>query len=148
MYDPNNTESSRDPAAWHNFFVASESRTVAGALGIKLVSVSETELVLRMPVTDASRQPMGLLHGGVSMVLAETAASMHSCWGVDLTKQHPVGIEINGSHVRAVREGHVLATARVVRKTRTLIVHSIEITHEETGNVVCVSRVTNLLRDN
>lgn len=148
MHDPNAPGASRDPAAWHEFFVQAESRTVTGALGIKLVSVSETQLVLRMAVTDASRQPMGLLHGGVSMVLAETAASMHSCWGLDLSRQHPVGIEINGSHVRAVRDGHVLATARVIRKTRTLIVHEIEITHQETGNVVCVSRVTNLVRDN
>src|SRR5690625_489234 len=95
-------------------------------------------------ITNAARQPFGLLHGGVSMVLAETAASMHACWGVDLTKVVPVGIEINGSHLRSATEGVVLAECRVVRRAQTLIVHEIDIIDEKTGRKLNVSRVTNL----
>lgn len=103
-----------------------------------------TEIV--MPITDKCRQPMGLLHGGMNMVLAESAASMHACWGLDLTKVAPVGIEINGSHLRSAREGSVRATARVIRRSRTLVVHEVEIHHVESGELLCVSRVTNFLK--
>lgn len=140
-------DASRDAARWHEFFEEIRPRTVTGALDISLVSIDADSIVLRMPVTDAARQPMGLLHGGVSMVLAETAASMHACWGVDLTQRYPVGIEINGSHLRSIRTGYVLATARVVRRARALIVHQIDITDEATGEMICASRVTNLYRD-
>lgn len=129
---------------WIQAWEAGRSSTVAGALGIDLVSMSKDECTLRMKITDAARQPFGLLHGGVSMVLAETAASMHACWGVDLTKFAPVGIEINGSHLRSATEGHVLAKCRVVRRAQTLIVHEIELFLEETGRKLNVSRVTNL----
>ena len=80
------------------------------------------------------------------MVLAETAASVHACWGVDLSKVFPVGIEVNGSHLRSASEGHILANATVIRRSRTLIVHAIDIVHEETNRVLCVSRVTNFYK--
>ncbi len=121
--------------------------TVVGALGIEFRECSEQGITLAMPITDASRQPMGLLHGGVSMVLAETAASLHSCWGLDLSKRYPVGIEINGSHIRSASEGVVVARATVVRRSRTLIVHQVDIFHEATGDHLCTSRVTNLIRE-
>ena len=136
-----------DRETWIEGFRQMQSHTVAGPLQISLVDVDADTITLRMPITDAARQPMGLLHGGVSMVLAETAASMHSCWGLDLTRFFPVGIEINGSHLRSARDGHVLAKASVVRRTRTLVVHSIDIVHEETGDLLCTSRVTNLIRE-
>lgn len=129
---------------WLRGWKAGSASTVAGPLGIELIAISKNECTLRMPITDAARQPFGLLHGGVSMVLAETAASMHACWGVDLTQYAPVGIEINGSHLRSATEGHVLAKCRVVRRAQTLIVHEIDIVHEETGRKLNVSRVTNL----
>lgn len=134
-------------ALFHSFFEQSRAHTVAGALDISLVHIDEDTLTLRMPITDASRQPMGLLHGGVSMVLAETAVFMHSIVGLDPAKHFPVGIEINGSHLRSARDGHVLAKARVVRRSKTLIVHQIDIEHEETGDLLCTSRVSNLIRE-
>jgi 1,4-dihydroxy-2-naphthoyl-CoA hydrolase len=137
----------QDRETWIEGFRQMQSHTVAGPLQISLVDVDADTITLRMPITDAARQPMGLLHGGVSMVLAETAASMHSCWGLDLTRFFPVGIEINGSHLRSARDGHVLAKASVVRRTRTLVVHSIDIVHEESGDLLCTSRVTNLIRE-
>lgn len=132
---------------WIAFFESLGDRTAAGALGVRLVDIDDDGLVLRMPITNAARQPMGLLHGGVSMVLAETAASMHACWGVDLSQRYPVGIEINGSHLRSARDGEVEARCRVVRRARALIVHQIDLFHVETGDQLCSARVTNLYRD-
>ena len=78
---------------------------------------------------------------------AESAASMHSCWKLDMTRFYPVGIEINGTHLRSATHGHVLAKAHVVRKSRTLMVHQIDLYHEESGDHLCTSRVTNLIRE-
>lgn len=120
--------------------------TVDEMLGVEVAEIDEDNIVLRMPITDRARQPMGLLHGGVSMVLAESAASIHACWGVDLSKRAPVGIEINGSHVRSASEGMVKAVATVVRRSRSLVVHQVEIIHEETDRVLSVARVTNFYK--
>jgi 1,4-dihydroxy-2-naphthoyl-CoA hydrolase len=120
--------------------------TIMEALDIRVEEFSEDKIVLSMPISDATRQPYGLLHGGVSMVLAETAASYHACWGVDLNEKAPVGIEINGSHLNSAESGSVRATGKVLRKSASLIVHEIEITHIETGQVLCVSRVTNFYK--
>ena len=117
--------------------------TALEPLGIHVTSVSEESLGLRMPITNASRQPFGLLHGGISLLLAESAASMHSCWGIDLNSVFPVGIEINGSHLRSASSGFVLATAQLLRRSKTLAVHEVKIVHEETNELLCVCRVTN-----
>ncbi|MEM7111971.1 MAG: PaaI family thioesterase [Chloroflexota bacterium] len=120
--------------------------TALEALGVEVVSVDAEHLSLRMPITDAARQPFGLLHGGVSMVLAETAASTHAAWGLDMSKEVPVGIEINGSHLNSASEGYVVATAKPIRRSRSLIVHQIEIVHEESGRLLCTARVTNFFK--
>lgn len=135
-----------DVSHWKAAFEASRHTTIAGALGIEFVDVSDDHLTLEMPITDASRQPMGLLHGGVSMVLAETAASFHSCRGVDLSQVAPVGIEIGGSHLASAAEGRVRCTARVLRRARALIVHECSVTHVESGKLLCSARVTNYYR--
>ena len=61
---------------------AMSPNTAVEALGIDIVSVDDDHIQLRMPITNRARQPFGLLHGGISMVLAETAASVHACWGL------------------------------------------------------------------
>jgi uncharacterized protein (TIGR00369 family) len=86
---------------------------------------------------------MGLLHGGINMVLAETAASLHACWGVDLSEKVPVGIEINGSHVRAATQGWVRVEGRVIRRTRSLVFHQVDMIDEASGEVLSTGRVTN-----
>jgi 1,4-dihydroxy-2-naphthoyl-CoA hydrolase len=121
--------------------------TAAQALGIDVVSVDTAHLLLRMPMSDRARQPLGLLHGGISMLLAETAASMHACWGQDLAQTIPVGIEINGSHVRSASDGHILAKASVIRRSSKLVVHNVDISHEESGRLLCIGRVTNYYKD-
>ncbi len=117
--------------------------TAFEAMGVRLERVDAESLAVTMPVTDRVRQPMGLLHGGMTMFLMESAASMHACWGVDLAKRAPVGIEINGSHVRSATDGTIRAVATVVRRSRTFIVHTIEVTHVESGRVLSTGRMTN-----
>jgi uncharacterized protein (TIGR00369 family) len=117
--------------------------TALEPLGTKVTAVDAESLSLRIPITDASRQPFGLLHGGISLLLAESAASMHSCWGIDLNSVFPVGIEINGSHLRSASSGFVIATAQLLRRSKTLAVHEVKIIHEETNELLCVCRVTN-----
>jgi uncharacterized protein (TIGR00369 family) len=117
--------------------------TALEPLGTQVTAVNSESLSLRMPITDASRQPFGLLHGGISLLLAESAASMHSCWGIDLNSVFPVGIEINGSHLRSASSGFVVATAQLLRRSKTLAVHEVKIIHEETNELLCVCRVTN-----
>ncbi len=135
-----------DEAAWLAGYQQMQQNSAAAYLDVALKSISENKIELTMPITDKVRQPMGLLHGGMSMMLAETAASMHASWGLDLSKQVPVGIEINGSHVRSASEGNVRAVGTVIRRTRSLIVHQVEIVHEETGKLLCTSRVTNYIK--
>ncbi len=135
-----------DEAAWLEAQHAMHQYTALHALGIELVAINADEIVLEMEISDASRQPYGLLHGGISMVLAESAASMHACWGVDLRERIPVGIEINGSHLASADSGRVRATGRVLRRSRRTIVHEIELRHIESTRLLNVSRVTNLYR--
>jgi 1,4-dihydroxy-2-naphthoyl-CoA hydrolase len=117
--------------------------TALEPLAVEVVSVDEKGLTLRMPITNATRQPYGLLHGGISLLLAESAASMHSTWDINPEEVAPVGIEINGSHLRSATSGHVIATARLLRRSQALAVHSVAIIHEETNNQLCECRVTN-----
>ena len=117
--------------------------TALSALGIEIVELSTDHIVLTMPITDDHRQPMGLLHGGVSMLLAESAASSHSVYGIDLNEKVPVGIEISGSHLSSAREGTVRAEARVLRRSRSFIFHEVDIIHAETGKLLTKARTTN-----
>jgi 1,4-dihydroxy-2-naphthoyl-CoA hydrolase len=121
-------------------------KTAPEALGVEIISADAEGILLRMPMSDRARQPLGLLHGGVSMVLAETAASIHACWDVDLSRLVPVGIEINGSHIRSASDGHILARASILRRSSKLVVHNVEIAHEESGRALCLARVTNFYK--
>lgn len=135
-----------DAEAWKELFEESREHTTAGPHQVNLVEIGDDRIVLAMPIGDHCRQPFGLLHGGVSMMLAESAASLHSCWGVDLTKKVPVGIEINGSHLNSAREGRVEARGAVIRRGETLIHHRVEIVHVETGRALTEARVTNFYK--
>ena len=112
-------------------------------LGVEIVDIDDETITLTMPITDHARQPLGMLHGGISMLLAESAASTHAAWGIDLREKVPVGIEINGSHLNSASDGTAKAMGKVVRRSRNLIVHQIEIFHVETGRQLTSARVTN-----
>lgn len=114
-------------------------------LGIKIVEVSAERVVLTMEVTPKVLQYVGIMHGGVSLYLAETAGSIGAAAGADLTKVTPVGIEINANHVRAVTKGVITVEAKPSYPGRILNVWQIEIT-DERGRLVCTSRFTVLMQ--
>jgi 1,4-dihydroxy-2-naphthoyl-CoA hydrolase len=111
-------------------------------LGIEFIDVQPDFIKAKMPVDSRTTQPYGLLHGGASVVLAETLGSIASSLAVaDPTKQRGVGVEINANHTKSVKEGFVIGTCTALKIGKTLHVYDIKI-HDESGNLVCVSRLT------
>lgn len=115
--------------------------TVMEVLGCHIEELTADRVVVSMPVTDAARQPFGLLHGGVSVVLAESCASMGTWLNIDQAAEAAVGIEINANHVRAVREGTITAVATPLHRGRTTFAWDVRIT-DDRDRLVCVSRCT------
>jgi 1,4-dihydroxy-2-naphthoyl-CoA hydrolase len=115
--------------------------TLVGHLGIEFLEAGDDYVTARMPVDERTRQPAGVLHGGASVVLAETLASWAATFTVDRSKSHCVGLEINANHVRAARSGWVIGTARPVHLGRSTQVWEVRI-HDEQNRLVCISRVT------
>jgi 1,4-dihydroxy-2-naphthoyl-CoA hydrolase len=116
-------------------------RSLAEHLGIELVELGPDRVVATMPVDERTRQPFGILHGGASVALAETVASLGAWRSVDRERFAAVGLEINANHLRAKRDGVVRATATPVHRGRSTQVWSIEIV-DEAGKLVCVARCT------
>jgi uncharacterized protein (TIGR00369 family) len=121
---------------------ASHRPTLADALGIELTDITADYLEGRMPVDGRTHQPMGLLHGGASVALAETLGSIGAATRIDVTRQACVGLEINANHIKGVRDGWVRGRATALHVGRSTQVWEIRITHEETGALVCISRIT------
>lgn len=115
--------------------------TLIGTLGMEFIEITKERVVCTMPVDGRTRQPFGLLHGGASVALAETAASIGSFLHIDPKTQFAAGLEINANHVRGKKDGIVTATAIPLHVGRTTIVWDIQLTDEE-GKLVCVSRCT------
>ena len=115
--------------------------TALEPLGAVVVSVDEKGLTLRIPITAAALQPFGLLHGGISLLLAESAASMQSAWDINPEEVIPVGIEINANHVRSISRGSVTACAQPVYVGRRLSIWAIEI-KDDRGRLVSTARCT------
>jgi len=115
--------------------------TMTEHLGIEYTGMGPDSLEARMPVDARTRQPFGLLHGGASLVLAETLGSYGAALTVDPARMQVVGQEINANHIRAVRDGSVTGTARPVHLGGRSQVWSIDI-RDERGRLVCVSRMT------
>ena len=114
-------------------------------LGVKIVEASGERVVLTMEVTSKVLQYVGIMHGGVSLYLCETAGSIGAVAGADLTKVTPVGIEINANHLRSVRSGIITVEAKPAYAGRTLSVWQIDITNDR-GKLICTSRCTILLQ--
>lgn len=111
---------------------------------IKFTDVTADSLTATMPVTSKVHQPFGILHGGASVVLAETLGSCLSVIHVDLEKVVPVGTNINANHLRAIRSGQVTGTATFIRKGNTLHVSEIRIVDEK-GNLINHTTMTNAI---
>lgn len=110
-------------------------------LGIEFITLEKDKVVMTMPVDERTHQPAGYLHGGASVLLAETAASIGGALNVDLEKQAVFGMEINANHVRSKREGLVTATATPLHIGKTTMVWDVKITDEE-EKLICISRCT------
>lgn len=120
--------------------------TIHETLGVRLIEATPDKVVLEMDVGPAVHQPFGILHGGASAVIAESAASMGAYMNCEPDKQYCVGTDLNISHLRAKRDGVVRATATPVRKGRTMHVWQIDVTQED-GKQVAVARCTLAIRD-
>lgn len=115
--------------------------TMMETLDIRFTEVGDDWLRGTMPVDHRTQQPFGLLHGGASVVLAETLGSSAALLTLDVEKEVAVGLDINANHIRGVRGGIVTGTARAVHLGRTTQVWEIRI-EEESGKLVCLSRLT------
>ncbi len=131
MTSPDNLESIRSIA----------TRGLAETIGIEIVELTPARVVATMPVDGRTVQPFGLLHGGASMALAETLASIGALLNVDSQAFRAVGLEINANHIRGKRDGTVRGTATPIHIGRSTHVWRVEILDED-GRLVCTSRCT------
>jgi 1,4-dihydroxy-2-naphthoyl-CoA hydrolase len=115
--------------------------TMMQTLDIRFTAIGDDWLQGTMPVDHRTHQPYGLLHGGASVVLAETLGSSAAMLTLDPEKELAVGLEINANHVRGVRTGSVTGTARMLHLGRSTQVWEIRIENDQ-GALVCVSRIT------
>ncbi|MGV3540324.1 MAG: hotdog fold thioesterase [Rufibacter sp.] len=120
--------------------------TLGEHLGMEYTEIGSDYLIGHMPVDHRTHQPMGLLHGGASVALAETLGSVAATLFIDLEKQYCVGLEINANHIKSVRSGFVYGKASAVHIGRRTQVWEIRIT-SEAGDLVCISRITMAVLD-
>ena len=115
--------------------------SILEALDIKLVSAEKEKIVATMTIGPNNRQQLGYLHGGASVVLAESLASLGSALIIDQTKQMAFGLEINANHVRPKRDGIVTGVAELLAHGRTTHIWEINI-RVERDKLICISRCT------
>jgi 1,4-dihydroxy-2-naphthoyl-CoA hydrolase len=118
--------------------------TLMQTLNIEYIDAGEGFLVAKMPVNSSVHQPMGLLHGGASVALAESVGSAASHFYINQKEQEVRGIEISANHLKSIREGIVFGTARIIHKGRSLHLWEIKITDEE-GNLISLCKLTNMI---
>lgn len=119
---------------------STSKNTLIEHLQIEYTDFTDDSLTATMPVCSFTHQPLGMLHGGASVVLAETLGSLAANFSVD-EGSYCVGLDINANHVRAMRSGHVIGTAKPVHLGVSTQVWQIDIT-DERGRLVCTSRLT------
>jgi 1,4-dihydroxy-2-naphthoyl-CoA hydrolase len=120
---------------------AKATRNLADTLGIELQELSAERVIATMPVDERTRQPFGILHGGASVALAETLASLGATMNVDLEQSVVVGVEINANHIRAKKDGIVTGTGTPIHVGRSTQVWEVRIVDEQ-DRPICVSRCT------
>lgn len=120
---------------------ANATRNLADTLGIELRELSPERVIATMPVDERTRQPFGILHGGASVALAETLASLGGTMNIDIERFSVVGVEINANHIRAKRDGVVTGTGIPIHVGRSTQVWEVRIVDEE-ERPICVSRCT------
>lgn len=110
-------------------------------LGIEFTRMGDDFIEARMPVDHRTHQPLGMLHGGASVALAETLGSIAATCCVDTQLQYCVGLDINANHVKSIRSGFVIGIARPIHVGKKTHVWEIRITNEQ-QELICISRIT------
>jgi 1,4-dihydroxy-2-naphthoyl-CoA hydrolase len=118
--------------------------TLMETLSIEFIDAGPDFLKAKMPVTPTVHQPMGLLHGGASLALAESVGSAASVFFVDIEKFEVRGIEISANHVKAKREGTVYGTARLIHQGKSIHIWEIRIT-DESDNLISLCKLSNMV---
>jgi 1,4-dihydroxy-2-naphthoyl-CoA hydrolase len=118
--------------------------TLMETLEIEFIDVGKDFLKAKMPVNSRIHQPMGLLHGGASVALAESVGSAASMLFVDSENQEIRGIEISANHLRSKKEGTVFATARILHQGKTIHLWEIKI-EDEDGKLICLCKLSNIV---
>src|SRR5690606_6033651 len=118
--------------------------TLMQTLNIEYIDVGEDFLTAKMPVNSTVHQPMGLLHGGASVALAESVGSAASMLFVNPEEYEVRGIEISANHLKSKREGEVFATARIIHKGSKLHLWEIKIT-DENNQLISLCKLTNMI---
>ncbi len=122
----------------------SKENTLMATLEIEFVDAGPDFLQATMPVTPKVHQPMGLLHGGATVALAESVGSAASLMLVDASEREVRGIEISANHVKAKRNGIVTGTARIIHKGGTIHLWEIRVT-DENDNLISLCKLTNMV---
>ena len=120
---------------------AMRKNSICEVLDITFDAFDDNSITASIVVDHRTHQPFGLLHGGASVVLAETLGSMASYMCIDQKQFYCVGLEVNANHLRGVRSGRVSAVARPVHRGRTTHVWDIRLT-DDSGKLTCISRLT------
>ena len=120
--------------------------TLISHLDIIFTYADENTLRAEMPVTQKVMQPMGIMHGGASLALAETVGSAGSFLHIDITKQTAVGLQVSGNHIGSATSGKVIAEAKLTHKGNTTHVWDVSI-KDDTGKPISVVRVTNYIKE-
>lgn len=110
-------------------------------LDVRIEDYGDDWITASMPVDKRTHQPYGILHGGASVVLAESLGSMASYLCIDSSRFYCVGLEVNANHLKAVKSGRVRAIAKPVHLGRTTHVWDIRLSNEE-GALTCIARLT------
>jgi len=119
-----------------------ESKNMGDAIGIQFIKLHRTEMIAEMPVDENTIQPFGILHGGASVALAETLASVGAWLNLSDNSKTAVGLEINANHIKAVRKGQkVIGIAKPIHRGAQTQVWEIRL-ETESGKLVCISRCT------
>lgn len=115
--------------------------TLIEHLGIEFMEIGDDYLKAKMPVDYRTKQPAGLLHGGASVVLAETLGSVAAGLCINGEKKRVVGLDVNANHIRAVTDGWVIGIAKPIHIGNTTQIWEIKI-YDEQDNLICISRLT------
>lgn len=118
--------------------------TLIETLEIEYIDAGEDFLTAKMPVNSRVHQPMGLLHGGATLALAESVGSAASLMFINTEKQEVRGIEISANHLKAKRDGTVFCTAKIIHQGRSIHLWEMRITDEE-GKLISICKLTNMI---